>query len=120
MRDCHVFVTLRLYHAAIQVSTVVAVIAISHCYPIARSLMTGLRASTSIPLLAACLVFWSALMMQGAQAQNIVSNHHASAGAIHFALPAQPLGDALKVYGNLTQLSVLAQSKLIDNRVSAP
>ncbi len=59
-------------------------------------------------------------MMQGAQAQNIVSNHHASPGAIHFALPAQPLGDALKVYGNLTQLSVLAQSKLIDNRVSAP
>jgi hypothetical protein len=81
--------------------------------------MTGIRASTSILLLAACSVFGSALMMQGAQAQNVGLNNGAPPGVLHFELPAESLADAVEAFGRMTGLSVLVGSKLLGGRVSA-
>lgn len=57
--------------------------------------------------------------MQRVQAQDAGLDNRAPARVIHFDLPAQPLAAALEAYGNLTRLSVLAQSSLLDDRVSA-
>lgn len=57
--------------------------------------------------------------MSGAQARDGDSNQ-ASTVTMHFNLPAQPLADALMAFGRISRLSVLAQSNLLDNRVSAP
>lgn len=58
-------------------------------------------------------------MVQGALAQNVSSNNGASASAVHFELPAEPLADAIAAYGRMTGLSVLVGTKLLEGRVSA-
>jgi hypothetical protein len=82
--------------------------------------MTGLRASTGVVLLAVSFVFGSALMTRSARAQDAGLNADAHAGAIRFDLLAQPLDQALLVFGRMTQLVVLAPSPLIKGRISAP
>jgi hypothetical protein len=58
-------------------------------------------------------------MVQGALAQNVSLNNGASASAVHFELPAEPLADAIAAYGRMTGLSVLVGTKLLEGRVSA-
>jgi hypothetical protein len=82
--------------------------------------MIGKRASTSVMSLAACLMLWSALMLQSVRAQDAGRTESASAEAIRFDLPAQPLAEALQAYGRVAELSVMAQTELLNGRVSAP
>jgi hypothetical protein len=81
--------------------------------------MIGLRASTGVVLLAVSFVFGGALMTRSARAQVAGLNDDVPAGAIRFDLPAQPLDQALLVFGRMTQLVVLAPSPLIKGRISA-
>lgn len=82
--------------------------------------MTGARATTSVLTLAACLVFPGVLMAQSNQAGDVGLNDAGPAGSIHFNLVAQPLAQALHAYGRLAQLSVMAQTQLLEGRTSAP
>ncbi len=59
-------------------------------------------------------------MTRSARAQVAGLNDGVPAGAIRFDLPAQPLDQALLVFGRMTQLVVLAPSPLIKGRISAP
>ncbi len=93
---------------------------VRHHYYSRLSFMTGKRASTSVMSLAACLMLWSALMIQSARAQDAGRTESASAEAIRFDLPAQPLAEALQAYGRVAELSVMAQTELLNGRVSAP
>jgi len=60
------------------------------------------------------------LMIQSARAQDASRTESASAEAIRFDLPAQPLAEALRAYGRVVELSVMAQTELLNGRVSAP
>jgi hypothetical protein len=82
--------------------------------------MTGTPASPNVVALTACLVLWSALMTRSVQAQNTALDTYATAGALHFDLPAQPLSQVLQVLGHMTDLAVVAPSPLLDGRTSAP
>jgi TonB C terminal len=84
-----------------------------------RFSMTSPRAIPNLALVLACFVLWSALLMPDVQARDGDSNP-ASNVTMHFSLPAQPLANALLAYGRISRLSVLAQSSLLDNRLSAP
>jgi TonB C terminal len=71
-------------------------------------------------LLAVSFVFGSALMTRSARAQVAGVDESLPTGAIRFNLPAQPLDQALLVFGRMTQLVVLAPSPLIRGRISTP
>ncbi|GAB2916024.1 TonB-dependent outer membrane receptor VreA [Paraburkholderia jirisanensis] len=81
--------------------------------------MTGRRPSTHILALAAYIMLF-ALVIRSSQAQDTGRANRTASGAIHFALPAQPLAAALQALGSMTDLSVLAGSNVLDGRVSAP
>jgi hypothetical protein len=91
-----------------------------HRDPIAHPFMTGTRASTSVLALAACLVLPSALLMQHAHAEDAPSAGRMPTDSIHFELPAQPLAEALRVYGRITEELVIVQTRLVEGRTSAP
>ena len=59
-------------------------------------------------------------MTRSACAQDAGVSDDTPAGAVRFDLPAQPLDQALLVFGRMTQLVVLAPSPLIKGRISAP
>jgi hypothetical protein len=78
------------------------------------------RASTSVVALAACVVLHGALLISRAQAEEAGAASGVSANAIHFELPAQPLSEALRAYGSMTELTVIARANLLDGLTSAP
>jgi hypothetical protein len=82
--------------------------------------MNGTRRSASVLPLAACFVLESAFMMQSVRAQNSADATNPSVPAIHFALPAEPLVDALNAYGQTADVAVLVDSSALAGRTSAP
>ncbi len=78
------------------------------------------RASTSVVALVACVVLQSVLPMSRVQAEDVDAASDVSAGAIHFDLPAQPLSEALRAYGSMTDLTVIARASLLDGLTSTP
>ncbi|WP_323120573.1 TonB C-terminal domain-containing protein [Burkholderia alba] len=81
--------------------------------------MTGSRAPASVLAFTACLML-CAMIMRSAQAQDAGRGSRASAGTLHFDLPAQPLAQALQALARMTELVVLAPAPLLDGRFSAP
>jgi Secretin and TonB N terminus short domain len=82
--------------------------------------MNGTRRSASVLALAACFVLESAFVMQSVQAQTPSSANAPSAAPIHFALPAEPLVDAINAYGRTADIAVLVDSSALTGRMSAP
>lgn len=82
--------------------------------------MMGRRPSTSFLVLTACFAFWGSSMTQHVLAQDRGPQDRVSTGTIHFALPAQPLAQALEAFSRVSDLMVVADASLLDARTSAP
>lgn len=57
--------------------------------------------------------------MHGAQAQDTGPISRGSADVVHFEIPAEPLDEALDVYGHTARLGVLIDGNLLDGSISA-
>ncbi|RKP52483.1 TonB C-terminal domain-containing protein [Trinickia fusca] len=82
--------------------------------------MTRSRASAGVlALIAGWLLLAS--IARDAQAQDAaVRDSRQVDSAAHFALPAQPLAQALRAFGHMADLVVLAPAPLLEGRMSAP
>jgi hypothetical protein len=84
--------------------------------------MTGTRISAGILKALVSAILLGALAIQSAQAQDGVDRPDpgAAGSIVHFDIPAQPLAEALKAYGKVSELSVLVDSGMLEHRTSAP
>ena len=81
--------------------------------------MTGIRATISVLVLAACLMFTGMLTTRSVWAED-ANPVPPSAQSIRFDLPAQPLAQALNAYGQLAGVAIMARAGLLDGRTSKP
>jgi hypothetical protein len=82
--------------------------------------MTGTRAWASVLALVACCVFCGVPMGQVASAQDTGKLPRAPGVPIHFELPALPLAEAIRAYGRITQLLVMADTPVLNGHTSTP
>lgn len=66
--------------------------------------------------------WWAALLVMAtvATANPAAAGHSAVDGQYQFAIPTQPLADALRRYSDLTGIELYYESKLVEGRQSAP
>ncbi len=78
--------------------------------------MTGAR----VLALAICLTLQCAIPMQDVRAEDGGQRGNTSIRSMHYALPAQPLADALDAFGRMTRILIVAHAPMLTGRMSGP